>query len=53
MSNSTNMKYQTIKIRVPTLKKLRMLHAITGKTMMDLVDDLVQKQLDKEKIKDG
>ena len=38
---------QTIKIWKGTLSKLRMLHALTGKSMVDVLDCLVTEELEK------
>jgi hypothetical protein len=39
----------TIKVFVETLKNLRMLHALTGETMQNILDRLVKAELDKLK----
>jgi hypothetical protein len=39
------MKTQTFKMWKSTLKKLRMLYALTGKSMVSIVDELVSKEL--------
>lgn len=39
------MPYQTIKIKVETLKKLRLLSAHTNLTMVELLDRLISKDL--------
>jgi hypothetical protein len=41
------MRYQTIKIQIRSLKKLRMLHALTGKSIVDLVENWVSAELKK------
>jgi predicted DNA-binding protein len=38
-------KQQTIKIWLETLKKLRMLYALTGKSMTQILDELVTAEL--------
>jgi hypothetical protein len=40
-------KIQTIKVFVETLKKLRMLHALTGETMQNILDRLVKAELER------
>ena len=41
------MRYQTIKIQIKSLKKLRMLHALTGKSIVDLVENWLCAELKK------
>jgi hypothetical protein len=43
MKNQT----QTIKVLVETLKNLRMLHALTGETMQNILDRLVKAELER------
>jgi hypothetical protein len=43
--------YQTIRIWTRTLKKLRLLAALTGKRMIALIDELVTVALEKEQAK--
>jgi hypothetical protein len=40
-------KIQTIKVSVETLQKLRMLHALTGETMQNILDRLVKTELER------
>lgn len=40
---------QTIKVWKKTLKRLRMLHAITGKSMVSILDCLILEELKKYK----
>ena len=41
----TTMKTQTIKIWIETLRKLRMIYAITGEKMVAIMDHLVTEEL--------
>lgn len=45
------MKTQTIKVWVETQRKLRMIYALTGETMVRILDRLVSKELEKAKKK--
>lgn len=40
---------QSIKIWKKTLPKLRMLHALMGKSMSQIIEDLVAEKLEKER----
>jgi len=44
---TTMMETQTIKIWKITLKKLRMLYALTGKSMVSILDRLVVQELER------
>lgn len=44
-SRITTMETQTIKIWKKTLKKLRMIYALTGKSMVSILDYLVTQEL--------
>jgi len=41
------MKTQTFKIWKKTLKKLRLLYALTGKSMVSIMDNLVTQELER------
>jgi len=48
----TTMETQTIKIWKSTLQKLRMLYALTGKSMVSIVDSLVARELERMRRKE-
>lgn len=50
----TTVKTQTIKIWKSTLKKLRMIYALTGESMVSILDRLISEELTKvESLQDG
>jgi hypothetical protein len=49
MSNKKAEPYTTIKIRAKSLSELRMLYGLTEKKMIDILDELIEKELKRVK----